>query len=511
MQRYGFWDNINRTHYMGQSLYQVTQLNTWLAYQVLGTSKLGWHILFVTLHALNATLLFRLVAGLLRDSGVEKAERISLTGVILFSVTPALSEVVVWEPSFHFLQGFLFLLLTLTQTREYLLSGKAKHAIWAVFIFLLSTFSLEIFYVTPWLAGSLVLFYWLGDKRQYCSRAISFIFLPLLALFCLHLVLFHSVYGGWVAHIGANPVAQSLQLGLGKPLKLLFHILMLGRFFSLDARQSVYAFCDSGVGIGLFYGIVLVKLAVLFYRYKSLSGRARVTTLLFCWSLVTLALLIPLWFDNMFLVVYDRYTYFTNGFLFVSLGILLSYISLAAVRMAVTGLYLLLNVRYAVQVSRYWMKSAHVIEGLLTSFPHETNKTVILLNLPQNMHGIPMIGAEKDSEFKLMHDLLLPSKKIKSPVYDAMAYNMVTPNDGAHIKVINDSTIGVTLNQWGTWWWFAMQGGGSYQNACYRINMKDMGHYYELTLRGKPENYLLLFQAGSQWKTVDLTSKTEQY
>lgn len=510
---YGFWDNINRTHFQVKSLYQFTQLNTWLFYQLAGSRPWPWHLLFVTLHAANGALLYRLCLRLLADSGVKSAAIIALTASILFCVTPSAGEVVVWEPSFHYLQGMLLILLILNWTVSYIHTGK-RLLPWAIaFVFLLSTFSLEIFYITPWLVLSLGIFYRLNDSvdRNVLRRVVLFVFLPQVALFLLHLLLFRLYYGSWVAHIGTGAVSDALQLGLGKPAKHLFHTLLLGRFWGDGAKKMVYAACDSVAGILTFYGLVASLCAYILFRFRRMGGKAKVASLMWVWTLITLALLVPLWFGNMMLIIYDRYTYFTNAFVFCWLAIVFSFISLSAVRIGVLALYLLANIRYTIQVARYWMKSERIVTSLLSTFPYQTTKTVVLLNLPQTMHGAAMIGAEQDSEFKMLYNGLHTDKPIQAAVYDAMAFNMESPQDGANVKVINDSTLEVTLNQWGTWWWYGMNGGGSYSNAAYTVNMKDVGHIYELTLKQPSANYLLLFQQGGQWRVVDMSRHDEQY
>ncbi len=446
------------------------------------------------------------------DAGVTNGKSISLAGVVLFCVGPSLSEVIIWEPSFHYLQGLLLILLVLFWTRNYILTGQRKYAVLAGLVFLLSTFSLEIFYITPWLVLTMVFFYRFQRPASGTSlkAALINVFLPQLLMFGAHLYLFHVVYGSWFAHIGGNPVANAFHDGMGKPAKHLFNILFLGRFFSNETRHTIYAFCDSAKGLTIFYVFVAAALAFVALRFNRLAGRGKVAALLLSWVLITLAILIPLWFEELFLVVYDRYTYFTNGFLFILLALLVSYIPVAAIRITVIGLYMIVNLRFTVQVSRYWMKSTKVISSLLNTFPDTTDKTIILLNVPQNMHGVPMIGAEKESEFKLMHDLLVTGTNTTTPVYDAQAYNMLTPEDGANVTVINDSTIKVTLNQWGTWWWYAMQGGQSYSNSEYSLNLKDPGHFYELTLKKPANQYLLLYQVGSNWKIVDMSRRGEQ-
>ncbi len=445
------------------------------------------------------------------DCGIEETASLCLPAVILFCIAPHMSEVLVWEPSFHFLQGFLLILLMLNWVRNYLKTHEIRYVWLAGIAYLLSTFSLEICYITPWLVLALIIFYQFGTRYSAGSgKALLYFFVPQIAAFLFHLVLFHYVYGEWVAHIGGNPLTSALTGELGKTGKHLFNTLLLGRYWPDAARHKAYELCDSLTGIYLLYGILVAGLVFIVARFRKMSPLGRVLSLFFVWVIPTLLILIPLWFQNLFIVVYDRYVYFTCGFLYVVVAIAFRMMLPIRIRGILIFLLLLINLRFTIQANRFWMKSERVISSLLLTIPVETNKTIVLLNIPQNMHGVPMIGAERESEFKLMHDLLLPAKKIASPVYDAMAYNMLTPDDGANVTVVNDSTIKVTLNQWGTWWWYAMQGGVSYSNAEYSIDMKDGGHYYELTLKHAAQNYLLLYQVGSVWKRVDMKASGEQ-
>ena len=47
-----------------------------------------------------------------------------------------------------------------------------------------------------------------------------------------------------------------------------------------------------------------------------------------------------------------------------------------------------------------------------------------------------------------------------------------------------------------------MMGGQSYENNDYKLNLKDPGHMYEMTLKKPAANYLLLYQQGGQWKEL---------
>ena len=508
IQNHSFGEYINRSNFNVHSLYQVTQFNTWIFYKLLGINHWLWHLLFITLHVINSTLLFVLCYRLLDDMGVRGGRGISFTGVLLFCVSPYISEVVAWMPAFHFLQGLLFILLILCWLQKFMQSGDKKYALWAALIYLFSTHTLEVFYITPWLVLVLALFY---NARQHGKKLFTetllLFFLPELMMFCLRLVEFRVVYGSWVSRIGTDAVTSAPFIGLGKPAKYLFHLLFLGRFFQLDTCRSVYTFCDSAKGIISFYVVMVIIWVYLILRFRNMAGKGRVVCLLFTWILVTFVLLLPLPFVDILLVLCDRYTYFTGAFFYMLLSVLAAFITIQYVRLGIISIYALANLRYAIQVSRYWGKAANVDNALLYNLPDAGSKIIVLLNIPESMHGIPMIGAETESEYKLSHNLLVPGKKIENRVYDALSYNMITPGDGAHVTVLNDSMVRVTLNQWGTWWWYNGLGGHSYENPDYKLNMIDGGHFYELTIKKPATQYLLLYQVGDKWKTVDMNKK----
>jgi hypothetical protein len=511
VQHHSFYEYINRTNFHVHSWYQFTQLVTYLFYKLFGVNAWLWHLLFITLHAINAVLLYIFTCRLLDDSGVNNSSTISLAGVLLFCVSPYMSEVIVWEPSFHYLQGLLLILLMLVWAQRFVHTGAGKYAVWAIIVYTLSLFSLEVFYITPWLVLTLGLFYSFhpsyGKKVFY--KVVTYFFVPILVLFLIRLGAYRMSYGDWISRIGTDTVTGLKMDSFGKPAKYLFHLLFMGRFFSNDVRQKAYAFCDSTKCIIIFYGVIILICSYIMLRFRTMSGRAKVASLFFSWTFITFALLIPLWFNNMLLVIQDRYAYFTGAFLYMLVSLVVCFITMQYVRIGIIALFALINLRYAIKVNRYWGKSYRVDNALLNNFPDAGNKIIILLNVPESLNGIPMIGSVHESEFKFMHNLLLPDKKISNTVYDALSYNMLTPDDGANATMINDSTVRVTLNQWGTWWWYEGKGGYSYENGDYKLNLIDPGHYYELILKKPAQQYLLLYQVGDQWKTVDMSNNVK--
>jgi hypothetical protein len=91
---------------------------------------------------------------------------------------------------------------------------------------------------------------------------------------------------------------------------------------------------------------------------------------------------------------------------------------------------------------------------------------------------------------------------VKDSIYDVLGYNLLSCKDGAQAKFLDDSTLEVTLLQWGTWWWYKGFGAYSYQNNAYRVELVDPGHRYLLHLKRPRHQYLILTHAGPQWQRV---------
>src|SRR5687767_13283273 len=62
-----FKDYLNRPHSTIHSLYQFTQLITYCIYKLFGTARLPWHLLMISVQALNGFLLYRLFRRLFVD------------------------------------------------------------------------------------------------------------------------------------------------------------------------------------------------------------------------------------------------------------------------------------------------------------------------------------------------------------------------------------------------------------------------------------------------------------
>lgn len=505
-----FWNYINNTQSELPSLYQFTQFVTYLFYKLFNANPYAWHTLMVTLHAINAYLVYRLCNDLFSDSGIKNARNIALLGVGLYTICPHISEVIVWEASFHYLQGFLFILLIMRWVQLFMHLPRTKLAWWAGIAFFCSSYALEIFYLTPWFVLTLALYYRyvLNYSQAVFKRTLLLFFLPMLLLFGAQLLVLQLVYGGHFAHIDAN-VMQPFSSYICKPPRYLFHVLLLGRYFPQPVRKAVYDSVGSNAGLIIFYNIFVLIWCAIISRFPRMSATGKASVLMLVWIMICLVILMPLAFPTLLLMFYDRYTYFLDAFTYMLIALLISYISRKWLRAALLGAYAAINLYFTITVNIYWKQSAYINNRLMKDLPNPGDKIMILLNFPENLNGVPMIGAQSDHKFKVMRELFV-DKSYKGKIYDGASFNMLTKNDGAHVFLVNDSLMRVTLNQWGTWWWYAGHGAASYENEDYKLEMKDIGHWFEVKLKHPIGDYMLLYQAGDQWKIVDTSKKMEE-
>ena len=501
-----FWEYINRRESRG-NMYQFTQLTTYFFYLLFGTKAWLWHLLFITLQATNATLLFVISSRLFAAAGIKKATLIAAGGVLLFCICPHLSEVMVWKASFHYLQAMLLILCILYCVQQYHTTPSVKYVCLSLALFFCSTFSDEFFFITPFLVFSLIAYYrWvLGYDKTIFRKALLYFFLPVCLLILGHILFIAFISGSYAGDAG-DEVHQPVFGYLRKPPLYLFHVIFFGRFLAHSHAQAVYDFFASRKGIILFWGFMACLWGPILIRFKKINPSTKAAVLILFWAQVCIAMVCPVWFPETLLVNFDRYTYFMLPFIYLLLMLLLVQIKVKEIAITLFILYAAVNIYLTVKVTRYWGQSACIADHLVHSVPPTDNKVVLLLNVPEYMNGVPIIGPFHHYSFRQMYNLN-NVRQINNAMYDVVSYNMTSPSDGAHVNVYGDTVVHVTLNQWGTWWWSGMWGAFSYENEYYKVNMIDQGHWYELKFKKPISEYVLLYNVGDQWKKVDLMNK----
>jgi hypothetical protein len=504
----GFWDYLNRRRYRSaHSFYQFTLLINWLCYQLWGVNAWMWHLLSLTLHMLNAFLLYFFVNRLLHQSRVQHSALIALSAVVLYATSPYHVETVVWEASYHYLQGLLIILTILLLSQRYADTQKRSLAMWAGLLYALSIFSLEICYLTPLLIFTLALYYYfaLGYDRRQTLRMVLYFSVPQVLLLLLQFGLFIAVYGSEVPHVGAHFQKMNLGYFATRPPEYLFH-LFWGRFLPYAFRLKVHALVMTYPFAAFFYGALLAIGCYSLIRFRRLDAKVKVTLLFYVWMLLAVSLLLPLWFPNVLLGVSDRYLYVLAAFYFTGVTLLLSRLKSKPAKIILWGVSLVLNLAFTLMLTYYWNISTRMVESLETNVPVQQGKTVILLNSPASYKGIAMIGCTWEGEFKLVNSLLF-GNTIPNRMTEVLGYNLDAPDDGAMVCVENDSTLQAIVRHPDINFWFGGTDGSNLETPYYKITGHNNRLWFRLVLKGDPAQYQLLYQSGMQLKTVDMSRR----
>lgn len=506
LKTHNFMDFINRVDSHSQSFYQLFAIHYYICYKLWGMNMWMWSLFYMTMHVVNATLLFIVCRNIFRDSGIQKGALIAFWGALLYVVCPHVSEVLVWKACFHYIMGVFFILFSLLMMQKYQNRQRSIYICSALFVFCLSAFGLEIFYIIPFLGFALALYYRFGpgfDKLIF-RKTISWFFIPQILLFCLYFIGLDAFYKSIRPH--GTDVHAPIVSYLSKPPEYIFHVVFFGRFFSNEIKRPVYDFCNSIIGLSVFYTLCSIAFLYAVFHFRKMTAAGKALLLVSAWVICSLVPAMAVSFPEDNIVSYDRYAYEPAAFIYMFLALLIYNIFSRKVATVTIVVYAAINIFFTVKVNKYWQQSSHIINNLVSTFPNDPSKIVLLLDFPSTMKGVEMIVARDDGAFKTIYNIERPDK-INNPVYDVEAYYMQSPDDGAYVNMTNDSTIRVTLNHWGTWWLYYGYGATSYENKDYKVNMIDEGHLYELILKHPANQYLLLYEAGDKWKIVDQRKK----
>ncbi len=483
--------------------YQFTQAITWVLYQLFGSNRWAWHLLQLSLHALNATLLFRLLRGIFRDTGIPRAEWIALAAAALFCTSPYVSEVIVWKAAYHFLQGLLLILIQLHLLRNFLHNGRSRNIVISLILYALSLFSLELFYLVPILDIVVCIYYdqalaW--DKRRI-KQAFRAIIAPQALLLVLYLIGLQLSAGATTGRLGNEWMKLPITYYLVKPPENLFHLLG-GRFLPEVWRHAVYKTCSSYTGAGIFYAALLGLLLYMVARFRKMTRNGQLVSFLTVWVLLGIALVTPLWFPERLLIVGDRYLYVLLPPFMALLALVISRIARKLLLPLIAcSAAIIIQVLPTLNLNQTWQESTRLTDQLQTLLTDAPDQITILLNNPASLRGAPMIGAGEDGEAKLMHNLLYQSP-IRGKMYDAPAANLLNATDSISIQWLDGSTLKVSLTQPNTFWQYGQDVAHSFSNEYFSVDVADPNCCYTLRLTKPVSQYRLLYQHAGTWQIL---------
>jgi hypothetical protein len=502
-----FWEIIHASDRGIKSLYHLTHLEMYTISALFGTWGLPWFLLFSTLFALNAWLIAHFLIKFTKNLKIERVEWPIFFGVLCFLFSPYQAEVMVWRASFHYLTGFAMLLSFLVLTQKYLDSSQKKYAIIANILFLLSTLTLEFFFLTPFLALVLLIFYHFHTSKitDFRQTILLFVGLPLGSL-GLYFIVFHAIYGRWIAHYGAaahdtfyTPEAVATY---GK--YVMKHVSCLRYFYLVlpekyaGFKEKIFNSLDISTVSWTIYTLIVSGFLLGLSRFKVLKPKAKFIYFNFIYFSTLILPVVTLFFAMGLLSENDRLGFMASPFLFIGFFTVLSYLP-KRVFITISVLYLMFNAFFLVKTTQLWFKSEKMYSKLVQDFEWWDADEVLILNLPDNFHGVPMFRMLKSNTAFAESLEAFRRRKVTTKMYDVQRYNLVNDSDGVRVRVDSVNHLTVVFNQFGNWW----HKEAVYETECY--STKDIVGGCEVTLKPTDKKRVILFQTGSEWHVVDLS------
>ncbi|XZF13208.1 hypothetical protein ACTHGU_15580 [Chitinophagaceae bacterium MMS25-I14] len=509
-----FYNYVNRTEFRIKSLYQVTQFNTYVLYHLFGTSRLAWHVFFVSFHAVNCLLLYSFIRALLNAAAINNAQRTAFFCGLLYAVCPYVSEVVVWEPSFHYLQAVCFILLILRCTQLYILWQRTAYVAAALVLYFISTFTHELFYLTPWFVLGLALCYRciLNYDKVVFVKILKVQFVPMLLIFGLHLVIFMTIYGRRISHVGTGLLDNPWQSYAIKIPFYAFHLSVLGRMWQEAPKQEVYTLLRTPAGALAVYGVLALLTVWPLLRFKKLSVYNKLIYCLWAGLILSVLIYVPMWIPDNHIVTGDRYTYLMHVFWIPIVVMLVGKINNQRAQRVAFALIACIYVAVTFHVNLRWKQAADIVSSIEGQLKPTPGNIGLMLSIPTSLDGIPLLGASPDGEVRLMHNLLF-APGLKDSLLDVASYNMLDVKDGTHVNIMDDSTIRIFINRPEAEWCrnYVVEL-FSYETAFYRMHPHPGNNSYDVILKRPLSDFVLYYQVGDRLKIANPALKNvDQY
>lgn len=478
------------------ALQPFTSLFYLLFYRSFALDGWGWYLSFTLLHTMNAVFLFFLVKRLLGKPSAPIQELIAASGALLFLFSPYATEVVVWRVGFHYLLVTFFIQAILWQTHRWV-SHPRPAPFWSILsLQLIALLTYELAIIAPLLSLAIIIGY---RKEVSLRKALARIALPQFSLVGLYFLANRIFLGSWIGHYGSE-VHLNFPLGdmVANVGRYFVKLAAFSRYWAHPWKEGLAVWLRQPFGLMLTAIVVVGLLTWMVRRFRQADRRAQ---LFWVFGLATFLALIPvlnLYFNYLLHIENDRYGYLAALFFYPAWMALLSRLP-RTLFLTLAFAYVLIALGLLQRTNQYWAQSTEVYYALLDGFQASGRDTCYLLNLPDNLQGAPMFRDFSGNDRAFADALQYVKRRpYRGNLEEVVQYNMALPSDG--VQVEPDSTgLKVTFNQWGNWWWRRGIGASSYRDSTYIFYNE--GHHYRLEWRTPPENALILYQDGSQWKT----------
>lgn len=483
-------------------LHPVLHLGNYTLYWLFGANSPVWYGVFAVLHGLNAWLLARLAWRLPLHISEAQQVLVGMSVGLLFLLSPYAAEVVVWRVCLHYLLALLFALLAMHRTLDYI-AVPSRRAWWQVqFFVLVALFTFEWSLVIPVLLLALVLVWVFAQKTRPPRPLLGWLFVPQLGIWVLYFVLNKIKIGDWVGHYGADTHLNiQPEYMMANVLRYVVKQFAFVRSWEHNAKMPVVEGLAEGWPFWLGTGVVLLGAAAWLLFFRRCNARLQWAGAAFVWFFVALLPVSNLYFYALQNSENDRYGYFANGFGWLGLVLLLSFLPKMLNRVLVVGL-LAVSSHFLFDLNRYWAESEKICAGLVNDFRWYDRDEVIILASPDNYLGVFMfriIGQINGFSEALE---LRRGEPFRGSMWEVVQFNVVASDYALTVeKDSTDTLYKVWFKQDGNWWWRNGIGATNYENDRYQFTMQEW--HVETQLKEKRPNTAVIYPVGDKWMEVE--------
>ncbi|HUM47337.1 MAG TPA: hypothetical protein PLD84_10430, partial [Chitinophagales bacterium] len=445
----GSWKDVLTTFHWHANQ-QVAAFFFFSMYKIFGMNGWGWYLVFSLLHGANGWLAYKLFSRLFEKHALPHAKLIALTGSVLFLLSPYNAEVLVWRVCIHYLLATFFMLLLLYRSISFLETGN-KMYLWQVFgLFFLSLFTLEISLATPALSFIIAVTWMMNGLSVKISRKrLMFLIIPQFALIGFFFLLNKLLLNEWVGHYGA---AVHLNISFvdvaSKYFKYLLKYLLFFRFWDYNFQMKIFSFIENKVFLFFLYGFLVIALLLVIGYFRKISTRLKLVTMSALLFFAALTPVITLYMVTLLYGENDRYGYLAAIFFWMMMTLLFSLLP-KKFFYGITAATLVVTVFFLLKMNAWWAENDRIYKSLLDDFRWYDKEEVVILNLPDNYHGLYMFRIYNQPSGLKEALAFIHKKQFTGEMHEVTQYNMMTPTDAVNVKADSADQLKVTLSQWG--------------------------------------------------------------
>lgn len=390
----------------------------------------------------------------------------------------------------------------MAQSSEFKIQN-SKYLVYLNLLLIIGLFSLELSLAIPFILFFYLLV-WLLHFQEISKLKLHLvkILVPqtclIVSWFSLNKIFLGSVVGhyGTAIHFNFSPI-----LIFGNAFKYLTKYLFFQRYWEHNFKMNIWSYFDKPFMLFSLVSLNILLLVLAFIYFRKLSTRFRLIGLFLLLFFMALLPVVNLYFYVLQYIENDRYGYVAS--IFFSLLLALTFFGLPKILRTISiAAWLSISIFFTFKTNIYWQKSTKVHTQLLKKFDFYNEENIVVLNVPENVHGAPILWTPEENHSTIKESLPLRNHQAFLGNITEVAYHNLTDiNDGVHIKVEDNKHLRVTFNQWGTWFWRKGNGATNYKNELYEVKFNL--NFYDLYLHQVLPNTIFIYWDGKTWQQVD--------